>query len=43
VVVGFVALIAACGTPTNRHVVGDIPPGPGLLTGDKGEIAVRRK
>ena len=44
-IVAVLALVAlaACGTPTKPHVVGEIPPGPGLLTGEKGEIAVRRK
>ena len=34
--------VSACGTPTERHVVGEIPAGQGLFTGDKGEIAIRR-
>jgi hypothetical protein len=40
---GVALTITACGTPTERRAVGEIPPGPGLLTGEKGEIVVRRK
>lgn len=38
-----IATLAACGTPTPRHVVGEIPPGRGLLTGDKGEFVVHKR
>lgn len=41
-VIVLAAVVAACGTPTKRHVVGEIPDGPGLFTGEKGEFAIRR-
>jgi len=35
-------LFSACGTPSERHVVGETRAGPGLFTGDVGEIQIRR-
>jgi hypothetical protein len=35
--------LAACGTPTKPHVVGEIPPGPGLLTGEKGAFVIHSR
>jgi len=35
--------LAACGTPRERSVVGEIPPGPGLLTGEKGAFVIGDK
>jgi len=37
-----IALLAACGTPRERHPVGEIPSGPGLLTGEKGAFEITR-
>jgi len=44
-IVAVLALVAlaACGTPTKPHVVGEIPPGPGLLTGDKGAFVIHSR
>ncbi len=36
------AALAACGTPRERHPVGEIPDGPGLLTGEKGGVKITR-
>lgn len=36
-------LLGACGTPRERTVVGEIPKGPGILTGDKGAFVIGDK
>jgi hypothetical protein len=35
-------VVAACGTPRERQPIGEIPAGPGLLSGEKGAFEIRR-